>query len=294
MSRPSLRLIYDADAPAPAPRDAPRWMTSPDELEELLRELAERRDDGELLVRGPTTARICLFDGRVAWVRLRGHPEHLGDVMRRELGLPESVLRRAIAHCRATDTTLDEGMMMLDLVEPHELRDCLRRHFSDQLLEVMAWTVPFTVEHSEWPHRHDRSFTFELDALMERPLLPTLVERRQLEALLERCRRELSGLTLACVIESEEGTVMHTAGGEDPAAEDLLSLCAAGLQRLAANRITRGDGPPNGIILSMTDACLVIQPLAWHPGWLLVLGGRSSPGLLFSVASAAARVEVQG
>ncbi|MCA9706794.1 MAG: hypothetical protein KDK70_13160 [Myxococcales bacterium] len=287
MTKPKLRLVYDAEAPATPPR-AQRSLADADALVPLLQELAKASADGELLLRGPTTARVCLFDGKIAWIRLTDHPEHLGDVMRRELGLPASALRQAIAHCREAGLRLDEGMVALGLVEPGELRDCLRRHFSDQLLEVLAWPGPLTVEHSEWPHRFDRTFTFDLDELLARPLLPSPVQRRVLIELVERCRGALHDLTLACVIESEEGTVLHSAGVDDPAAEDLLSLCVASLQRLAANRITHDDGPLSGIVLSTMESCLVIQPLSWRPGWMLVLGGRSAPGLLLAVASEAA------
>ena len=89
-----LRLVYDADAPARPPRPPPRQLESIDELEEVLRELLRERFDGEVVLRGHSTAKICLYAGTVAWVRSDDHPEHLGDVLRRELGETLTFLMR--------------------------------------------------------------------------------------------------------------------------------------------------------------------------------------------------------
>ena len=60
-----------------------------DELEAYLRPLLRDGFDGEVTVRGHDTARICLYEGRIPWTRSHAYPEHLGDVLRRELGLPD-------------------------------------------------------------------------------------------------------------------------------------------------------------------------------------------------------------
>lgn len=286
MNRP-LRLVYDAEARPP--RGVTTTLSTMDELEPYLRQLLRDGFDGEVTVRGHDTARICLYEGRIPWIRSNAYPEHLGDVLRRELGLPDAELRRVMIHCRTTGQRLGEGMLVLGQVQPPELRDCLWRHISDQLCELLAWPGAVLVEANGWPHRYDHAFTFELDELLHRPSAPTPEEQRELRALVQRCGERLLGLTLACVVEREEGTPLHTPGQDDAAAHDLLGLCIVGVHRLAAHRVTRRDGPPHGIVLAASDACVVVQQLPRHPDWLLVLGGSGPPGRMLSVAQAVAR-----
>jgi hypothetical protein len=286
MSAP-LRLVYDASAMPP--RVAGTRLSSVDELEPLLRVRLREGFDGELLLRGHDTARICVYEGRIPWVRASAYPEHLGDVLRRELGLPDAELHRAMACCRATGRRLGEGMLALGLLQPPELRDCLYRHISDQLWEILAWPGPVTVESNGWPHRYDHAFTFELDELLRRPSVPTPDELQRLAELVQRCRERLPGLALTCVVEAEEGTPLHGPPDEDAAARDLLGLCIVGVRRLVGHRITRPQGPPQGMVLTAPDACVVVQPVAWNPEWLLVLGGPEPPGRMLSVAQAVAR-----
>lgn len=284
----SLRLVYAEDAAPPRVKGV--RLASVDELEPLLRELLREGFDGELMLRGPDTARICLFEGKIPWVRARAYPEHLGDVLRRELGLPTEELRRAMAYCREHGLRLSEGMLALELVQPAALRDCLYRHISDQLWEILTWAGPVVVEQSCWPHRYDHAFTFELDELLRRPTAPTPDEQLRLGTLIGRCRTRLPSLVLACVVEREEGTPLCPPGEDDAAARDLLGLCIVGLRRLVAHRITRAEGPPRSIVLSAPDGgCVVAQHLPWNPEWLLMLGGAVPPGRMLAVAQAAVR-----
>lgn len=177
--------------------------------------------------------------------------------------------------------------MALGLLRPIELREALRRHIADQLIDVQAWPGPVEVEHSGWPHRYDPAFTFELDELLLRPCLPDPSELSWLDAVLEACRSRLPELGLACVVEVDEGTVLRSVTGTDPAAEDLMGLCLAGMQRLVGNRITGGDGAPRDLVLVARDTSLLVHPIETHPGWSLLLAGPVQPGRLLSVATAA-------
>jgi len=287
MSAP-LRIVYTAEA-APPRVEATR-LGSVDELEPYLRQLLREGVDGEVLLRGHDTARVCLYEGKIPWIRGNGYPEHLGDVLRRELGLPDAELRRAMTHCRNTGQRLGEGMLALGLVQPPELRDCLYRHVSDQLWEILAWPGPVLVEVSRWPHRYDHAFTFELDELLRRTSAPTPEQQGRLAAVVQRCRERLPDLTLACVVDHEEGTPLCGPGDDDVAARDLLGLCIVGLRRLVTHRVTRGEGPPQSMVLSAQDgACVVVQHLPWSADWLLVLGGGQPPGRMLAVAQAAVR-----
>lgn len=294
MSAAPLRLVYDADAPEPPPRarDAVERLDSADQLLPTLRRWLDERRDGELQLRGAGSACVCLFEGRIAWVRVREHPQSLGDVMRDELGVSKAALRRALAHCRATGMRLGDGLLALSLVTSAELRDCLRRHLTDNLADLLAWTGPVTVEHGLWPHRYDHTYTFELDELFAAPPVLSEHERERLARVIEQCRQRIAKLPLACIIEVEHGLLLcsQTSPEDDVhAAEDLLSLCTANLRRLAQNRVTPRDDPPEAMLFAQADgSSLVIQPLPWRPDWMLVLGGKAQPGRLLAVATAAA------
>lgn len=283
----SLRLVYSEAAPPPSSEGVK--LTSVDELEPHLRRVLDERFCGELWLRGHGTARICLGEGAIPWVRCDAYPEHLGDVLRRKVGLPDATLRRALSYCRNEGMRLGEGLLGLGLVRPDELRDCLYSHISDQLWEILAWPGPLVVEARQWPHRYDRAFTFDLDTLLRRPAAPTAQESARLALLLGSCRERLPGLTIACVVEDGEGTSLHALPVEDTAAQDLLGLCLVDLRQLLANRVTRDDGVPHSMVLTSADACIVVEGIDWHAGWLLVLAGATPPGRLLTVAQSAVR-----
>ncbi|MEM7160729.1 MAG: hypothetical protein AAF799_48290 [Myxococcota bacterium] len=284
MSVPKLRLVYGG---GPERSEAARTLASIEEAEPLLQGLLAARFNGEVLFRGQSQARCCLYDGTVAWIRVDDHPEHLGAVMKRELGLSQASLGRAIAHCRDSGLRFGEGLVALGLVQPAELRSCLFRHISDQLWELLTWAGPVTAETSGWLYRYDHAFTFSLAELMVRPTPPSPDARARLEALVQQCRQRLPSLEVACVIEEEEGTLLHPTTGEERATLDLLGLCTAGLHRLVANRVTRHDGEPRCVVADTAGTAIVVTRIPWYRGGLLVLGGRQTLGRLISVANSA-------
>ncbi len=293
MSAAPLRLVYDAETPQPPPRssDALDRLESADQLVPALRRWLREGRDGELQLRGAGSACVCLFEGRIAWVRVREHPQSLGDVMRDELGVSKIALRQAISHCRATGQRLGEGLLSLSLVTPEELRDCMRRHLTENLADLLAWSGPLTVEHGLWPHRYDHTYTFDLDELLVGPLMLSEPEHDRLVAVVEQCRQRIESLPLACIVEIEHGRLLYSQTNVDDdvrAAEDLLGLCAANLRRLTQNRVTSRDDPPDAMLMAEADgSTLVVQPLPWNPKWMLVLGGKAQLGRMLTVAMAA-------
>jgi hypothetical protein len=285
----SLRLVYPTrGAPAAAP--VTEVLPTADALEPYLRAHLDEGLDGEITLReGTNTARICMFEGKIPWVRFEAYPEHLGDVLRRELGLPDAQLRRAIDHCHRHGMRLGEGLLSLGLVRPLELRECLWRHVSDQLWEILTWAGPVTAQALGWPHRYDHAFTFELDELLRRQSVPPPEEHARLLALVETCRQRVPSLRLACVVGREEGAPVCGLADGDADARDLLGLCLVQVRRLVAHRITSSDGEPQSLVLAAGDACLVMQELSWSAEWLLLLGGHGPTGRMLAVAQSVAR-----
>ncbi|MCH9683031.1 MAG: hypothetical protein K0V04_16465 [Deltaproteobacteria bacterium] len=282
--------VMQLEAPL-LPERSVHALDSTPELERHIEQLLARGWNGELRIEAAGSASICLTEGTVAWVRLDDHPENLGAVLGRELGLSMASLRRAMNHCRSTGQRFGAGLVELGLVSCSELRDCLQRHFADQLWELLDRPGPVAVEQIHDQHRYDHDYTFALSELLARPSMPSDEEAERLAALVAECQAQLPRLQLACVIENEEGTLLHTGTGPDHpnrSAEDMLGLCTAGLRRLMGNRLTGGDGPPRATLLTSAIGTIVVQPLGWRPEWLLVLGGRGQPGAMLSAAAAAA------
>ncbi len=289
MTPSPIRLVHDATAP-PLPRPESTALPSIDAIEPLLRRLVDRSRDGELCITGAGEARISVFEGKVAWIRVKGYPEHLGDVMRRELGLSKQTLRRVMEHCRETGQRFGEGMVGMGVVEPAQLRRCLRHHIADHLRELQAWSGPVEANFREWPHRYDHTYTFDLDEFLVPPRRPDAQHQRQLERILAGCVERIPDLMLACVVEAEDGALLSTTTASSRERQDLLGLCVAEARQLAANRVTWGDGTPAAMLLTFEDFEVVVHRLVNAPEWLLVLAGDAAAGRMLSVASLLATV----
>jgi len=210
--------------------------------------------------------------------------------MRRELGLSRHTLERVIEHCRETGQRFGEGMVGMGVVEPTQLRRCLRHHITDHLRELHAWPGPVTIRFDEWPHRYDHTYTFELDEFLAPSRRPTAQHEHQLERILAGCIERMPDLLLACIVEADDGSLLSTATAGSRERQDLLGLCVAEARQLAANRVSWGDGAPVAMLLTFEDFELVVHRLTHAPEWLLVLAGDTAAGRMLSVAALLAAV----
>ncbi|MCH9684966.1 MAG: hypothetical protein K0V04_26250 [Deltaproteobacteria bacterium] len=183
---PSRATVMDFQVPGAATRSV-LSLESTAHLELLLDRLSGERRNVELRIGAAGSAAIYLSEGKIAWVRLDEHPENLGAVLRRELGLPMASVCEAIAHCRSTGQRFGAGLVELSMVTPDELRDCMLRHFADQLWELLDRDGPVVVEQLRASHRYDHDYTFTLSELLARPSMPSALEGQRLVALVERC-----------------------------------------------------------------------------------------------------------
>ena len=104
----------------------------------LIQRCLDERLAGELTHQsGEASANICVYHGYVAWARCTTHPQHLGDVLSRECGLPLQDLYRALKYCRERGLRLGEGLMELDLVSIDDLSACLRLHVVRHLMHCL-------------------------------------------------------------------------------------------------------------------------------------------------------------
>jgi hypothetical protein len=119
------------------PTDVP--LRHPEELPTIMRTGLIRRYSGELMViGGDVLGRVYLYDGSIAWAHCTTHPEHLGDVLRREAGVTADGLGLAMEDCRASGSKLGPALVRLGLVTHAELRRCVRLHVGAHLGHVLA------------------------------------------------------------------------------------------------------------------------------------------------------------
>lgn len=274
--------------PQRSDRSGTRALATVDEVLPLLHRLAMRRFCGEVTLRGHGTLCVSLFEGAIVWVRSDGYPEHLGDVLRRECGLSVRTLQQVIVHCKTNKLRFGDGLVQMGLVGGAQLRDCLQRHLSAQLSEFLTWPGSLSSLLRPLPHRYDHTLTFSVDELLVGAQAPTASERKHLEALVRRCREQLCKLSVVAIAGAQTGEMLCR-GPEDPMeSHALLSLCSAGVRRLAENRITGAcDGPTTDVAVVAGKDCVLVHRIAWYPSWLLMLGGPHGLGPLFAVAQSA-------
>ena len=254
----------------------------------MLRRLERRRFSGEVTLRGCGALRISLFEGAIAWVRSDGYPENLGDVLRRECGLCARTLQGVIAHCKVNKLHFGEGLIEKGLIDGPQLRDCLQRHLAAQLSELLTWPGPLSSCRQPQTHRYDHRLTFSVGDLLVGSHVPSASEWEYLEGLVHSCREQLPKLLVVAVADAQTGEMF--CGGSDDQADShaVLSLCGAGVRRLANNRITGVcDGPATDVAVGGGRHCVLVHRIAWCPRWLLVLGGGHRLGRLLSVALSA-------
>ncbi|MCA9705312.1 MAG: hypothetical protein KDK70_05655 [Myxococcales bacterium] len=278
-----VRSVEPAERPG---RDHPLTLASASEIIGLMQQLAERRFCGEISLRGEGAIFISFFEGAVVWVRSEGYCEHLGDVLRRECGLSISVLERVIAHCKANKLHFGDGLAQLGLVDQPQLRDCLQRHFTTQLCELLSWSGELSGQLRPLPHRYDHALTFTAEELLVAPCMLTAAEWEHLEAIVEGCRERLMRLLVVAVADAQTGEMLCSGSEHHDDTESLLSLCAAGVQRLANNRVTGGDGLASDVAVTAGKHCVLVHRLSAGP-WLLVLAGPYGLGALLGAAQSA-------
>lgn len=262
-------------------------LTAASELVPLIQQQLDRRFTGELVLFGASRGRVCLYEGTIAWVCHEGHPEHLGDVFRRELGVSKQSLDDALAYCKASGRRLAEGMLDLGLMQVDELRDCLLRHSRRQFSSLLSKPGPFGVKLEPKTHRYDTALTYRLQELQPEPIAVDDRDFDFLESLLHDCCERIPGLYAASLVETQTGEVLASFAPNDDDDDDLqllLGLCCAGMRRLVENRVGASIKDHSScVLMTCRKATIIVRGLAWRPELSLIVGTTGEAGYLISV-----------
>lgn len=180
-----MQILADSDVLVPPPpaveaavprvprppcpvRDEMLPIAGPGELTEILQTGTARRYSGELRLVGSTDrAKVCLYNGGIAWAQCTTRSQHLGDVLAREAGISPAELARAMAHCRETGRKLGHVLVRLGMIEYSRLRQCLGLHVAAHLKQALGLAGPLRGRFDFVPdHHYDRALTFTLAELV--------------------------------------------------------------------------------------------------------------------------------
>jgi hypothetical protein len=193
-------------------------------------------DDGYL-------TRICLFEGRIAWVYCNRRHEHLGDVLRRRANVTLWSLRRAMDHATKTGVNLGEALTALKIIPLPRLRAALHEHIQSHILAALDAEVVLRARFVPQEHRYRLGLTFEIDEFVWDRSCAANHPRPRLRAasdpLVARCveaLRSSDGGLLFGIVDLEQARVLAHAGhaSEGAQAEALEILLADVLLRLDA------------------------------------------------------------
>lgn len=128
-----------------------------------------RRYSGTLRVDASSgRGRVHLYNGHVAWAAWSSHPEHLGDVLRREAGVEPAVFAAAMERCRTSGRKLGHVLIGSGILAHADLRRCLRLHVANHLRGILDQEGPFAAAFELEPHHHyDLSLVFSWAEILE-------------------------------------------------------------------------------------------------------------------------------
>jgi hypothetical protein len=246
-------------------------LSGPQELDHVLRVGLSRPYAGELCVHdGTSLGRIYLFEQRVAWAHCTTHAEHLGAVLHRRIDLDPAELQSVVAYCRESGARFGEALVDRGLLQPPQLRACLREHIGNHLAHVMAMQGDLTAWFQVRTHRYDHRFTFALEELHE--IVDPRVNADDEQALVRACESALEEAMLIAIVEQDGRPVCigNCAGCDATARQNLLAASA----RLPTQRRAIDDEPEHSasvVILAAHDALLLAQRIQVEPMRVLAI-----------------------
>lgn len=203
----------------------------------ILSEAVANEQSGELIfVQQDESARVHFERGRIAWVHRSRHPVSIRRLIEAAGGTADDeTIRDVVEQSRRTRRHFAETIVEWRIVEPDDLRECVRLHLRSELAAVAAWesaTATFVVDRKE----REASLSFsaiELGLTSPAPPRVSTVSglrvpsRPKLEAVrladwLRRVR-EIEHVLGCAVIELRSGAVL---GSESLSSEELDTVWA--------------------------------------------------------------------
>lgn len=109
-------------------------------------QLAQRHQNGELIVRGPGLSLKVLFaEGAICWVATDPELEHASQAIRVRLGLSPQDMTELVEECRRSRRSFDQVAIERDRVTRAQIDAVFQRHFRDLLERLRALNGPSAV-----------------------------------------------------------------------------------------------------------------------------------------------------
>jgi hypothetical protein len=127
---------------------------------------------GELLLRQEDDeARICLYEGKIAWAHVASVRRFLSDVLSERAGLSHGMLRALVDDCKRRGMRLGEMLVERDLIDYELLRRCLLAHVATHVQQVLEGGSILEARFKPRSHRYDERLLFSLEEVTAVPLL---------------------------------------------------------------------------------------------------------------------------
>lgn len=227
--------------------------------------------DGELhFIGAEFRAKVCVTEGRMAWVYCSTHREHLGDVLERSLGLRADLLAKAMDEARRRQRKLGKWLIDEGWATEVRLRECLREHLAAHLRALAFTTGEFEVAFVEQRHRYDEGLLFALDEIVATSVFTSV-------------RKALSFVDALAIVDPVAGRVLAWESHNDALPEwDALALSDR-IRRFALDVGKRCTS-----VFRSDQLVCCIQPLRVHPRLWLAYGSSDAQKVGLMVGRAAA------
>lgn len=237
-------------------------MPQPLSLEELSETIFAHGDGIWVWTNECAETRLCVQEGRLAWVHCTSVGIYLADRLAHALDVPLEALQEHLLACRRTDRRLAEYLAETGVMSRARLRSVLQWHTAEHLDAFLLheW------ERSEFEakaERYDRGMTFTLEELLvedEDYEEPGDTDLTTGEQLLDELIGMQGALGAALVDYEIEGCVAVM--GIDPPGTAALALGHVDMWRAAvATMRAMGEGPVHGVTSTRRNRFEIVWPV---------------------------------
>lgn len=235
----------------------------PPALEELSECIFGRGDGTWVWSNEVAQTRICVQDGRIAWVHCTSLGIYLADRLAHALGVPIEALREHLLACRRTDRRLAEYLAETGVMSRARLRSVLQWHNAEHLDAFLLHGSDHGWDRSELdpkPERYDERMTFTLEELLMEDEDPDEEQPTVGEQLLDELIGIQGALGAALVDYELEGCLAVM--GIDPPGTAALALGHVDMWRASvATMEALAEGPVQGVTSTRLNRFEIVWPV---------------------------------
>ncbi len=280
----------------------------PAEVLDALDDAAATHGSGEIVVRGlAASARIYLYDKKIAWISCDAVKRRLGDVLCDETGLRREDLGAVLKECQNTRKAFGETLVSWGLVDEDGLRRSLLKHNAHHIAGIARMEGPLRALFVPLSRSYSNKYVFGLDELVD--AMPHELDGSLLvatdntpaftEAEISQAREHIPHCAALAVIDLNGPRLLGVSPGDALNIEERTSLVEAVSDYLRSGAISRLEakyGPGveastssmDRLVSIGADSCTIIQRAHKHRGqvFVAVCKDYSNLGLVISMSQA--------